>query len=130
MPNSQKRPRLVPRPRNGPEIVGKRASEPDQKFRELALGALEKQQFERAKLARVLHDEVAPTLTGAGLQLDILRMDIERTSSGIASRTSEIQELLDSAVRQIRELSYRLSPDVVARAGLQSALDLLVGRFQ
>ena len=38
--------------------------------------------------------------------------------------------MLDNAVQQVRALSYDLNPSVVERAGLQSALDRLVGRFR
>jgi len=96
----------------------------------LALAALENEQCERGKLARMLHDEVAQILSGAGLQLDILRMDLQDRVPEIASRTAEIQSLLDRVVRHIRNLSYELKPDIVKRAGLQPALDLLVGRFR
>jgi Signal transduction histidine kinase len=106
------------------------ALESDRRFRDLALAALEKEQIERAKLARLLHDEVAPILSGAGLQLDILRMDLEDQVSGVSSRTAEIQDLLERVVRHIRDLSYELNPDVVKRTGLQPALNLLVSRFQ
>jgi len=49
----------------------------ERRFRALALAALENEQSERGKLARMLHDEVAQLLSGAGLQLDILRMDLQ-----------------------------------------------------
>ena len=96
----------------------------------MALAALENEQSERGKLARMLHDEVAQILSGAGLQLDILRMDLQDRVPEIVSRTAEIQSLLELVVRHIRHLSYELNPDIVERAGLQSALDLLVGRFR
>jgi signal transduction histidine kinase len=38
--------------------------------------------------------------------------------------------MLDSAVQEVRALSYDLNPAVVERAGLRSALDRLVGRFR
>jgi signal transduction histidine kinase len=130
MPEAQKRPRIVPRaPDRGNRDQG-HMPDSEQRFRALALAALDKQQFERGKLARMLHDEVAQILSGAGLQLDILKMDLEDRVPEIGSRTAEIQELLDRVVRQIRELSYELNPDIVERAGLQLALDLLVGRFR
>jgi two-component system NarL family sensor kinase len=94
------------------------------------LAALENEQSERGKLARMLHDEVAQILSGAGLQLDILRMDLQDRVPEIVSRTAEIQSLLERVVRRIRHLSYELNPDIVERAGLESALDLLVGRFR
>ena len=105
-------------------------SNSEERFRSLALAALENEQSERGKLARMLHDEVAQVLSGAGLQLDILRMDLEGNVPEIIPRTAEIQSLLDRVVRLIRDLSYELSPDIVRRAGLQPGLDLLVGRFR
>ena len=125
----KRRLKVVPAAIRRSESGGNRSAA-EQRFRSLALAALDKKQQERGKLARVLHDEVAQILSGAGLQLDILRMDLAATFPRIAFRTEEIQELLDRAVRQIRELSYNLNPDIVARAGFQPALDLLVGRFQ
>ena len=101
----------------------------EQRFRTLALAAIEREQCERGKLARMLHDEVAQTLSGVGLQLDILRMDLQDRVPEIASRTFEIQSLLDQIAKHIRHLSYELNPDIVKRSGLQSALDLLVDRF-
>jgi two-component system, NarL family, sensor kinase len=100
------------------------------RFRALALEALERQRLERGRLARMLHDEIAQILSGAGLQLDILRMDLEDRVPEIVPRTAEIQDLLDRVVRRVRDLSYALNPDIVERAGLQPALDLLVGRFR
>jgi signal transduction histidine kinase len=105
-------------------------SDSEQRFRTLALAAIEHEQSERGELARMLHDEVAQILSGVGLQLDILRMDLEDRVPEIASRTAEIQSLLDQLAKHIRHLSYELNPDIVKRAGLQSALDLLVGRFR
>jgi signal transduction histidine kinase len=94
------------------------------------MAALENKQSERGKLARMLHDEVAQLLSGAGLQLDILRMDLQDKVPEIVSRAAEIQSLLERVVMHIRHLSYELNPDIVERAGLQPALDLVVGRFR
>jgi signal transduction histidine kinase len=113
-----------------PRFGKKSTSDPEQRFRALALEALENEQLERGRLARALHDEVAQVLSGAGLQLDILRMDLEDRIPEIASRTAEIQEMLERVVLRIRDLSYQLNPDIVKRAGLQPALDLLVARYR
>jgi len=77
--------------------------ESEQRFRALALTALDNQQLERRKLARTLHDEVAQVLSAAGLQLDILRMDLGDRVPEIAVRTAEIQELLERDNRQEME---------------------------
>ena len=112
------------------EATKKSKSIPDseESFRAVALAALDQQREGLGKLARLLHDDVAQMLSAVGLQLDILRMDLEETVPGIANRTVEIQELLDRVVKRVRDLSYELSPGIVERAGLQLALDVLVGR--
>jgi signal transduction histidine kinase len=133
VPDPHKRTRIVSRSQSRAETLDGGPGfmpESEKRFRALALGALEKEQFERSKLARTLHDEVAQILSVAGLQLDILKMDLEERVPGIASRTGEIQELLEGVVKQIRELSYKLNPGIVERVGLQPALDLLVGRYR
>lgn len=104
--------------------------ESELRLRALAFAALDNHQSERSKVARLLHDEVAQILTAAGLQLDILRMDLADRVPEIAGRTAEIQELLDRVVQGVRDLSYQLNPDIVERAGLQSALDRMVGRLR
>jgi signal transduction histidine kinase len=102
----------------------------ERRFRELALAALDAEYAERGRLARKLHDESSQILSGAGLQLDILKMDLEGKVPGIAQRMAEIQELLERVVRQIRELSHDLHPDLAEGAGLQRALEMVAGRYR
>ena len=132
MPDLRSPARAVPGPNGCTEATkgGKSKSIPDseESFRALALAALDQQRSGLRKLAQLLHDDVAQMLSAVGLQLDILRMDLEETVPGIANRTVEIQELLDRVVKRVRDLSYELSPGIVQRAGLQLALDVLVGR--
>ncbi|MEO7143310.1 MAG: histidine kinase [Bryobacteraceae bacterium] len=82
------------------------------------------------KAARVLHDDVGQILSAAGLQLDVLRLDMQDKAPEIAPRTAEIQKMLEDAMVRIRELSRELNPPVVERAGLQPALERLVRRVQ
>ena len=96
----------------------------------MVFAVIENQQSLRDKLARFLHDEVAQTLSAAGLQLDILRMDLAGRVPEIGVRTAEIQELLDRLVERIRDLSYQLNPGMVERAGLRTALDVIVSRLR
>ena len=130
MPSPLKGPRIVRRRRR--EITGapEQITESERRFRALALAALDEQQTERGRLARRLHDEAAQMLSGAGLQLDILKMDLEADVPGISARTGEIQTLLERVVTQIRELSHELDPDIAERAGLQAALEFLVSRYR
>ena len=52
----------------------------EQELRCTVLGALKAQEFERSVAARFLHDAVGQNLTALGLQLDLVRMDLENFS--------------------------------------------------
>lgn len=102
----------------------------EQNMRKAALSALNAQEAERARLARILHDEVGQGLSAAGLQLDLLRMDFESTVPSISRRTAEVQQLLEQLMQRVREFSYELNPATVERSGLYPALDRLVNRIR
>jgi signal transduction histidine kinase len=85
---------------------------------------------ERARAAKLLHDEVGQVLTAVGLQLDVLRLDFKDRYPEIEGRTIEIQQLLERAIRQVRSISQELGPAVAEKAGLRFALEQLVGRYR
>jgi signal transduction histidine kinase len=91
---------------------------------------LDEQEALRNRTARILHDEVSQVLSAVGLQLDVLRMDFEKNHPEVAERTIEIQQLLEKAIDEVRDLSRDLDPSMVERAGLNSALTRLVGRVR
>jgi signal transduction histidine kinase len=77
--------------------------------------------LERA--GKVLHDDIGPLLSGAGLRLQLLRMDYPDT----AERVREVTETLDQAIDRVRELSQQLKrapesapENVAALAGLSA----------
>ena len=105
-------------------------SKAEQELRYTVLGALKAQEFERNMAAKFLHDSVGQNLTALGLQLDLIRMDLETVSPEICARIAEIQKLLESMMQQVREYSYELNPSAVERAGLRTALDRLAARVR
>jgi signal transduction histidine kinase len=64
-------------------------------------------------VGEVLHDDVAPLLTAAGLQLQILRMD----HPAAAAQVGEVLGTLEAAMDRIRELSQQLAPSPFTPAG-------------
>lgn len=88
------------------------------------------QQEDCARLSRLLHDEVGQTLTAVGLQLELLRLDFREQLPAIDTRVATIQELLETAIARIRNMSYALDPALVEKAGLAFALEQLVGRYR
>ncbi|MBC8165100.1 MAG: hypothetical protein H7Y20_04405 [Bryobacteraceae bacterium] len=87
-------------------------------------------EVESARVSRLLHDDVGQVLSAVGLQMDVLKLDFKAAVPEIVERIHEIQLILEQAVTQVRALSYDLNPSIVERAGLQSALDRLIGRFR
>jgi signal transduction histidine kinase len=96
----------------------------------MIVSTINAREVESNRVSRLLHDEVGQVLTAVGLLLDVLKLDFCKQVPAITDRVHEIQKMLDDAVQQVRALSYDLNPSVVERAGLQSALDRLVGRFR
>src|ERR1019366_10590206 len=102
----------------------------EQELRHTVLGALKAQEFERRMVAKFLHDKVGQNLTAMGLQLDLVRMDMECLAPDTASRVADLQKLLEVMMEEVREYSYELNPATVERAGLRSALDRLTARIR
>lgn len=100
----------------------------EKELRDTTMRMLKSQASERGRLARFLHDEVGQSLSAAGLQLDLLRMDFESVAPEVRARTAEMQAMLETIMAGVRDFSYELNPDIVERAGLHSAMDRLVGR--
>lgn len=92
--------------------------------------ALSRQQDEMNRVARVLHENVGQVLTVVGLHLDVLRQDYVEKAPEIAERTTHIQNLLEKAIEDVRQISYKLNSDIVQRSGLRYALNTLVGRLR
>jgi|HubBroStandDraft_6_1064221.scaffolds.fasta_scaffold371876_2 signal transduction histidine kinase len=96
----------------------------------MLVSALDRRETDMSRISGVLHDHVSQVLSAAGLQLGLLRLDFQERAPEIEQRTNEIQQLLESVIDQLRDLSYELNPSIVERTGLQTALDRLAGRIR
>ena len=99
-------------------------------LRQTVLSALKSQEFERKMASKFLHDTVGQNLTALGMQLDLVRMDLETASPDAWARLGEIQKVLEVIMEDVRDYSYELNPSTVERAGLRSALDRLLARLR
>ena len=97
---------------------------------QMLIALLTSRELEGTRVARVLHDEVGQVLSAVGLQLAVLRLDLEDRVPEIGLRTGEIQQMLERAMTQVRGLSYELNPAIVEKAGLQFALERLCGKYR
>jgi signal transduction histidine kinase len=99
-------------------------------LKRMVVATINAQEIESNRVSRLLHDEVGQVLSAVGLQLDVLKLDFKAQVPELVARIHEIQVMLDTAVTQVRALSYDLNPAIVERAGLQFALDRLIGRYR
>jgi signal transduction histidine kinase len=104
------------------------ASAPQPALAQMLFAALNEHEVVVARVSRLLHDDVSQVLSAVGLQLDALRMDFRAEAPGVDDRATEIQELLEQAIEQLRDITNELNPSIVERAGLQFALDRLIGK--
>ncbi len=102
----------------------------DRELRRAVSGALKAQESQRAKTAQFLHNVVGQNLAALGLQLDLVRMDLDGSPAAAREHLAEIQTLIESVMEQVRNFNYELNPSAVERVGLRSALDRLGNRVR
>ncbi|MFN7992599.1 MAG: histidine kinase [Bryobacteraceae bacterium] len=85
---------------------------------------------ERLRVCRRLHDDVGQCLSAAGLQLDLLRMDLAEAGFPALSRTAEIQAMLDRVMEVVRGITQDLDPGIAERGGLGAAIDIIARQLQ
>jgi signal transduction histidine kinase len=74
-----------------------------------ARAVLQVLETERARTTRFLHDVVAQCLSGAGLQVELLQLDLKARQIALPDRIAEIQRALEDALQQVREFTGRKS---------------------
>jgi signal transduction histidine kinase len=85
---------------------------------------------ERKRLAREIHDGIAPMISYARLELDSFMDEYSEMCGGDAlEKLGIIRQTLDSISGDLRDLSHRLIPRLLEEFGLYSAFNNLVNRF-
>lgn len=74
-----------------------------------ALAALQVLETERGRTARFLHDVVAQSLSSVGLQLELLRLEMEGRNTEAPGLSAQIERGLDETMRKIR--AFTAEPD-------------------
>lgn len=99
-----------------------------QTLRELSAQLLCAQDEERQRIGRDLHD-------GAGQYLAMLKMHLESLKSGrdpiatVQQRISDLVQLAEEALKEIRTTSYQLAPPMLEECGLALAVPWLLDGF-
>ncbi len=96
---------------------------------ELLSGArVQAQEEERKRIAREIHDGLGQMLTAIKFNLEIFE-DTISAGEEEQKRIDDMKGLLDSVMKEARELSYNLMPSVLDDFGLAPALQLLSEQF-
>jgi PAS domain S-box-containing protein len=121
--------------RNG-EPVGVQGTVRDMTERKMAQRALQHysrrlvhaQEAERENIARELHDEIGQALTAITINLQWMQRSGAVNELG-QPRISESIEVIDDALRRVRELSLELRPSMLDDLGLSAALSWYTSRY-
>ena len=70
-----------------------------------ARAVLQVLETERERTSRFLHDVVAQCLSSTGLQLELLRLELQAGNHDVRGHTTDIQRRLDEALKQVRAFS-------------------------
>jgi two-component system NarL family sensor kinase len=89
---------------------------------------LKVQDEERRKLARDLHDSTGQTLAALKISVSFLQESCKRDPSTLAMVT-EVSNLADQAIDEIRTMSYLLHPPLLDEAGFRCAAEWYVEGF-
>ena len=96
---------------------------------EILSGArVQAQEDERRRIAREIHDGLGQMLTAIKFNLEILE-DMITPGKDERERIDDMKNLLDSVMKEAREISYNLMPSVLDDFGLAPALQLLSEQF-
>lgn len=99
-----------------------------QHLREMAARSDLAMEQERKRIAREIHDEQGSLLTALKLELSLLRRELPAVSAGVLGRLNGMQELIEEAVRVMRQIASELRPAAL-NLGLLPSLEWLAGDF-
>lgn len=90
-------------------------------LRELSARLMQLQDDERRRIARELHDSVGQTLAALGMNLSLVRSDVERLAR-TAAALNDSENLVRDMSSEVRTISHLLHPPLLDEAGLSSAI--------
>ena len=93
----------------------------NRELRRLSVSLIATQDEERRRIARELHDGLGQDLTVAKIMLQGVFRE-EQSAESKEQTVCDITRLIDSALQQVRSVSYLLHPPLLDEVGLRSAL--------
>jgi PAS domain S-box-containing protein len=97
-------------------------------LRRLSSALVQTEERERRRLSTAIHDSVGQTLAAAKIKLGAIRSLLPVSSQ--AGQIDEVCDLISSAIRETRTLTFELSLPVLYEIGLQPALEWLAEQIK
>jgi signal transduction histidine kinase len=92
------------------------------RLRALTTRLAEVAENERQRLARELHDQLGQNLTALGINLNIIRSQVEEQPVTVRTRLDDSLSLIEQTAERIRDIMADLRPPVLDDYGLVAAL--------
>ncbi len=89
---------------------------------------IEGQESERERISKDLHDSLGGLLSTIKLQLD--HIPIDETNTPALEKQHHMQDLIDTAVQEVRNISSNLQPVSLKNLGLIAAVSDLITRYR
>ncbi len=100
----------------------------EQELEVLSGARVDAQEAERRRIAREIHDGLGQILTAIKLNVEIME-DAPSVREEDRKKFDDVKGLLDSVMKEARQISYDLMPSVLEDFGLVPALQLLSEKF-
>lgn len=91
---------------------------------------LRREDAERRRIARELHDTTGQNLIAAGFELAVVERGLKDAKPQVAAALAHARSLVDASVSELRTLAYVLHPALLDEAGLGVALPTLAEGFE
>ena len=107
-----------------------KAEKQRERMRHMARRVVKAQEEERTRIARELHDEAGQSLTSLKISLDIIRSMLPESMSEVRKSLTDVLEMTDQTMTNLRLLSHNLRPPGLDTYGLDAALAGLCQDFE
>jgi two-component system NarL family sensor kinase len=115
---------LSKRARQLESVISERTAE----LQNLSQRLLQVQDEERRKVARDLHDTTGQTLAALKISVSLLQESCKKDASTLAA-VSDVEQLADKAIEEIRTMSYLLHPPLLDEVGFACAAEWYIEGF-
>jgi PAS domain S-box-containing protein len=101
----------------------------ERSLRQLSAHLLRTQEEERRRIGRELHDSLGQHLAMVKMSLAALQSTVGAEQEEAATEFAECSDAVDSAIKEVRTISYLLYPPMLEELGLESAVPWYLDGF-